>query len=464
MKTLLLLCILLSLSISSYPQVAEREYDYVFFENSPLPGNYFQSAVTYSEGCYIKNINGKLPVCEKKFFTPPNSLELNYTNGVGNWEANVFFERIRGNVFFKKSSYLSFLMLSENDNSDILPKVALGFQKKQRNSQLMLSDKCSESLLIKKYITDKEKDGWKFVKIPLKDFGSLEGSPNIIIFSNSVNQGEGKIFIDQLELLPEVTSTSVSFPAEISAKAFEMHVDITWKQSESQNLKYIKIYRSEDNKNFNATGIQRPYFNRYTDYTGENSRTYYYKISFVDYQYNETATSKTVKATTRTFTDEELLDMVQEASFRYYWDGAEPYSGLALENIPGRKNMIATGAPGFGIMAIIVGAQRGFITRDEAVERMIKITGFLKSCDKYHGAVSHFIDGPTGKTTPFFGDRDNGGDLVETSFLFQGLLAARSYFDKTNKEETEIRLAITSLWEAVEWDWYDREKEGKFLT
>lgn len=464
MNKLFYICIILGLSFPSLAQTAEREYDYMFFENSPLPGNYFYSSVAYSEGCYVKNINEKLPVCEKEFFTPPNSLELEYTNGIGNWEANVLFERIRGNDFFKKSNFLSFWMLLGNTNPDLLPDVSIVRQKKQRGSNVLISDYRSKKLSINNYITDNKREGWQFVKIPLKDFGAFDGNPTSIVFSNSQINGEGRILIDQVELLPEVTVATVLPPDKISSKAYELHVDIIWPQVESPNVKYIEIYRSEDNKRFKPVGIQRPYFNRFTDFTWESHKTYFYKISYIDYQYNETATSKTAKAITRELNDEELLDMVQEASFRYYWEGAETFSGLALENIPGRKNMIAAGASGFGIMAIIVGAERGFISREEAVQRMIKITGFLKGCDKYHGAVSHFIDGPTGKTTPFFGDRDNGGDLVETSFLFQGLLVARSYFDKQNKEESRIREAITSLWEAVEWNWYDREKDGNFLT
>lgn len=162
-------------------------------------------------------------------------------------------------------------------------------------------------------------------------------------------------------------------------------------------------------------------------------------------------------------TDEQLLDMVQEAGFQYYWEGAEPVSGLARENIPGRKNMIATGASGFGIMAIITAVERGFITREEAVERFLRITSFLEKADKFHGAVSHFIDGPTGKVEPFFGARDNGGDLVETSFLFQGLLAAHQYFNKETDHEKQIRKSIDTLWKNIEWNWYKRYKDSPYL-
>ena len=162
-------------------------------------------------------------------------------------------------------------------------------------------------------------------------------------------------------------------------------------------------------------------------------------------------------------TDSELLDMVQEAQFRYYWDGAEPASGLARENIPGRGDMIAAGASGFGIMATIVGIDRGFVTRAEGVERFLKITSFLERADRFHGAYAHFMDGPTGKVETFFGGKDNGADLVETSFLFQGLLAARQYFDGDNQEEALIRSRIDRLWKEVEWSWFKQRDDSPFL-
>jgi hypothetical protein len=126
--------------------------------------------------------------------------------------------------------------------------------------------------------------------------------------------------------------------------------------------------------------------------------------------------------------------------------------------------MIASGASGFGIMALIVGTERKFISRQQAVDRFIRIVDFLEATEKFHGAFSHFIDGPTKKVEPFFGTNDNGGDLVETSFLMQGLLAARAYFNTEDAKEKQVRNKITNLWENIEWDWYRKQPEDKFLT
>jgi hypothetical protein len=154
-------------------------------------------------------------------------------------------------------------------------------------------------------------------------------------------------------------------------------------------------------------------------------------------------------------TDDELLTMVQEASFSYYWDGAEPHSGLARESIPGDPDMIAVGGSGFGVMSLIVGAERGFAPRAQIVDRMLRITNYLAHADRFHGAWPHFLSGSTGHLMPTFGLYDNGADIVETSFLMEGLLAARGYFTRDTLKEKQLRDEITALWRGVEWDWFN---------
>ncbi len=149
--------------------------------------------------------------------------------------------------------------------------------------------------------------------------------------------------------------------------------------------------------------------------------------------------------------DEELLTKVQRQTFRYFWEGAEPTSGMARERTTSGAT-VTTGGTGFGVMAMTVAAERGFVTRSEACERVQRIVTFLaQRATAYHGAFSHWINGETGATLPFSAD-DNGADLVETGLLFQGLLTARAYFDGADAAESKLRADITALWEAVEWD------------
>ena len=177
------------------------------------------------------------------------------------------------------------------------------------------------------------------------------------------------IYIDDLELLPsELPSGPVTAPFIKDAKGYERHIDISWNATASDGLKYYKIYRSTDGINFEPIGISRPWMHRYTDYIGKTGQRAWYRVSEVGYDQKESPLSETAEATTRPMTDDELLDMVQEAQFRYYWDGAEPTSGLARENIPGRGDMIAAGASGFGMMATIVGGMSQRLTRKAAAE------------------------------------------------------------------------------------------------
>jgi hypothetical protein len=152
-------------------------------------------------------------------------------------------------------------------------------------------------------------------------------------------------------------------------------------------------------------------------------------------------------------TDNQLLDLVQSQTFKYFYDFGHPVSGLALErNTSG--NVVTTGGSGFGIMAIVTGVNRQFITRAQGVLRMQKIVAFLKNnAQTFHGAFPHWMDGVTGAVVPF-STQDDGADLVETSYLMQGLLTARQYFNGAAADETTLRADINTLWNNVEWDWF----------
>lgn len=160
-------------------------------------------------------------------------------------------------------------------------------------------------------------------------------------------------------------------------------------------------------------------------------------------------------------TDEQLLDSVQKQTFNYFWEGAEPTSGLARERIhlddiypTHHKDIITIGGSGFGVMAILVGIEREFITREMGLERLEKAVNFLDNADRFHGAWPHWLT-PDGKMTPF-SKKDNGGDLVETAFLIEGLLTVKEYFKDGNEREQALAQHIQQLWEEVEWDWYTK--------
>lgn len=156
-------------------------------------------------------------------------------------------------------------------------------------------------------------------------------------------------------------------------------------------------------------------------------------------------------------TDDELLTKVQQQTFKYFWDLAQSNSGMARErNTSG--DLVTTGGSGFGLMAIIVGIERAFISRSEGVQRLDKILTYLESADRFHGAWPHWMNGNTGKVIPF-STKDDGADLVETSFLMQGLLTFRQYLNPADATENVLIGRINDLWIAIEWDWFRKNNE-----
>ena len=158
--------------------------------------------------------------------------------------------------------------------------------------------------------------------------------------------------------------------------------------------------------------------------------------------------------------DSALLDLVQKQTFRYFWDFAHPVSGMARErsnkSFDYGDELITTGGTGFGIMLVIVATERGWISRDTAAKFMRKMIDFLLKANAYHGSFPHWMDGATGKTIPF-SRKDDGADLVETSYLFQGLLCARQYFNQDNPVENEFRRKLEWMWNGIEWNWFTRD-------
>lgn len=164
--------------------------------------------------------------------------------------------------------------------------------------------------------------------------------------------------------------------------------------------------------------------------------------------------------------DDELLDYIQKVHFNYMWDGAEATSGLACERIhldgdypQNDKDVVTTGGSGFGIAGVLAAIDRGFIDREEGVKRLTKIVDYLAKADRFHGVWPHWLDGPTGKVKPF-GQKDNGGDLVESCFLMESLLCVRQYFRSGNDEEKALAEKIDKLWREMEFDWYTKGGEN----
>lgn len=259
-------------------------------------------------------------------------------------------------------------------------------------------------------------------------------------------------------------------PQLLVAEAADSRVDLKWRLDAGDDLLGYHVYRGDAGGLRSRRLTDRPHPRHlYSDFVGENGLTHTYYVAAVRRKPGggaiESAPSVAVTATTRAMSDEELLTSVQKAAFRYFWDYGHPVSGLARERTVGHvaNDTVTTGGSGFGLMTIVVGVHRGFVTRAQAAERVLKMLRFLDGADRFHGAWPHWMNGRTGRVIPFFKE-DDGGDLVETSFLAQGLLTVRRYFSLSDPVEREIRYLATRLWEGIEWNWYARGGKANDLT
>ncbi|MCX6168486.1 MAG: T9SS type A sorting domain-containing protein [Ignavibacteriales bacterium] len=252
-------------------------------------------------------------------------------------------------------------------------------------------------------------------------------------------------------------------PQNFQSISYELHIDLIWRPNTETDLAGYKIY-NWDGATFQLLSNVKKYRSFYWEWIGATSIAGKYKISAYDLSGNESPMSSEVTTLTHQMTDTEFLDMTQRATFRYFWDWGDPNSGIARERWqPNEIDVTNTiGGGGFGVMAIIVGIERGFITRDQGVERLKKIVNFLaNNIEKFHGAFPHWFNGTTGKVVKF-GNYQDGGDIVETSFMIQGLLAARQYFNLQNGNEDEIRNLIKQIWEGINWDFYRNGSTGLY--
>ncbi len=438
---------------------------YLYFQDSPDPELYDPSWMELVAPSELERKGSDLRKFPVESNTPGpqgiNSLRLKWTSKSGgdwfaiaagaNWEAKNL----------SNTDTLSFYLYSvEGIVPANLPKVF--FEDTQNNKSIMIG--------LTDYSTTLQANQWVRIKIPMVPF-LTQANPidytqikTVGFAQNLADNTEHTLLIDDVRVYTgNGFSPPVSAPQGLTAKGYDSHVFLRWNKNPESNVGGYEIYQSTDGGNSwalrAAVGTNDTIFTDFVRAQGTNLFLKY-KINALNEANEPSGFSDVVNVSTYDMTDEQLLDMVEEATFRYFYDHAHPASGMARER-NNSGNTVTSGGSGFGIMALLVGIERSFITRDQGIERILKIINFLENADRFHGVWSHWIDGNTGAVIPF-STNDNGGDLVETAFLAQGLLAARQYFDQPNPDEQLIIQKITGLWETIEWDWY-RRNNGNYL-
>jgi hypothetical protein len=451
-------------------------YRHVLFDNSKGSTGYFYSAARVVAPSTLEQRSSRLPVETGVFKTPPNALRIAWESKPGGgWEAEIHLVDFRNRFpeMTGKNLYLWCYSVEKIAAKD-LPEIVLSNAREGLQiAQFPGSFTAPEPL--GKFSGDIPAGRWIQVRIPLDELQTAsvyafhpEYVASVIFHQGQADGVKHTMIVDEIRIADETASgsglaTVPAAPKNVSAEGYDRHIEVRWNANDSPNVARFVIYRSMDGSDFKPVGMQVPGIRRYMDFLGKPDAKATYKVTAENWRYRASVMSDPASATSRQMSDEELLTMLQEEAFQYYWEGADPHSGMARENIPGDDRIVATGASGMGICALVVGVDRHFITREQGLERMTKIVAFLEHAQRYHGAWSHYMNGATGETMPLFGMFDNGGDLVETSFLMQGLLTARQYFKGATAREQELFRRITGLWESVEWDWYRSDAKSDFL-
>ncbi len=432
---------------------------YLFFQDSPTPLMYDYSWMERTAPSELERLGSELrkfPVEDEIDAAQGlNSLRLKWKSVAGgNWLA--IAAGLDWTAYdLTDTDTLHFLLYApEGLSKNLLPRI---FMEDVDNTKTTFHS-------FQAYSPDLIAGMWTRITIPMSLFLDAPGSVDFtqiktIGFAQGTADGvTHTVLIDDMRVYQgSGISPPSPVPTGVLATGYDSHIEITWNANPPENLNGYQIQRSTDEGAiFHTIGVIPKTDSGYIDWVREmgHDAVLVYKVAAVNASNQVSEYSDTVSASTRPFTDEEMLDMVQQYTFRYFYDFAHPVSGLARErNTSG--DVVTSGGSGFGVMALLAGIERGFISRQQGIDRMLKITGFLATANRFHGVWPHWMNGSTGDVVPF-GEIDNGGDLVETAFLAQGLLTARQYFSGDEPMEIEIRNRINELWETIEWDWYAR--------
>jgi hypothetical protein len=451
------------ISFLTFLQTA-RAQEIFFFRDANNPG-YYDSGLAFKSAPSILEQTGpsgdKIPTSTTAFLGN-NSLRLRWTSkSGGDWSALVIapgfpFQNI---ALADTLSFQAYAPdgLSKSHWPLIFMEGAPGVTK-------------SRKYPIADFAGDLQAKVWTEIKIPLSVFFNDPAQTGIqfnqikaIIFGQGSADGqEHTIFIDEVKAYKGgAVSGPLVPPVRVNAVGYERHIEIQWTLPASRPAGW-SLYRSENGgisysllKNLSGSD------SIWIDFPATTlSGPFSYQVRARSSGGQESAPSPVVSAALSPMDDTRFLDMVQRYTFRYFWDFAHPVSGMARERNTS-NNVVTTGGSGFGVMALLTGIHRGFITRQEGTVRMLKILAFLEKADRFKGAFPHWMDGNTGKVIPF-SSKDDGGDIVETAFLFQGLLAARQFFSDNTSDENSIRTRINTLWQAVDWNWYRQGKTAMY--
>ena len=437
--------------------------DDIYFSDSPSDTFYDPSWGFVEAPSLLERVGDKFPVSADVYYQGQNSLRLSWTSlSGGDWGMAVAALGWPGHDVFLKET-LSFWVYTETPiSAGELPLLYLEDLSNLKTAKIGMSA----------YVENIPVAEWAEIRVPLLPFKAQPQEADLtriktIFFGQDANDASAHVlYLDEIRMVTGETIDRIppSVPQNVTASGYERHVVLEWEPVSDEDVFGYNIYRAGRGQVYKKIGTTTADLTVYADFQGEMERRYDYQVSAFDTSYNESAASERATGITSQLLDDEgLLDMVQEMTFRFFWAYAHPVSGMSRERYPGNSELVTSGGSGMGLMTIPVAIEREFITRAQGAAHVLKVLSFLKNAERFHGAWSHWLDGSTGTVIPF-SPFDDGGDIVETAYVAQGLLTVRQYFDQDDPNEHQIRQLATELWETIEWDWYRRAETPNVIT
>jgi hypothetical protein len=422
-------------------------YDQGILDVANLGSSFFEH--TYPPG--LPQYNDKVP-CSTVALKGITSLKFNYiSSNNGNWKVSIFRSGWTDADISGMDSLSFYAYSSDEIPLSALPLIGLRAINKSGSGEVS-----SKMYRLSDFNKGIPAGKWTQITFPLNiilnDSGNSElnfSSVKGITFSQSESNNTSRtILIDEITAFKSLLI--VPAVADLLTKGYDSHTELRWTPP-LENLSY-RIYASFDGgKTFEVRAETTE--NIYLDFVPVEAKNSKVNYRIVAVSHGKESQAVESSANLRDYTEDELLDMIQRYTFRYFWEGAHQLSGMILERTDSDGLTVASGATGMGLMAMIVAHERQYEPQNEIKDRILKILSFLETCDRHHGAWSHWYNGNTGHTKPFTAD-DDGGDLVETSYVAQALITLKNYFSGQDAKSVQVREKADILWKGIDWNWY----------
>lgn len=421
-------------------------YPEVVFDNSIVRGAYAKSQVSYEGQSWVENVNKHLLVSDTLFFTPGNSLSLKYLSAEnGYWESYINYSRQKYNYTVENTDVLNIRINIHSSKTSIkdLPKI---FIRHHHAS--------SDTLSLEPFISKIEHKKWIHIRIPVKNFKISNYQTPILGIGFSQHASSANyhhIFVDQIEFLPNKYSEIPLQSAAIlsSAIGYDKSVHLSWQLPLTPSIRYIKIYRSQDGKSYSPVSIRPIHMQSCLDIVPLVGQKYYYKVAWVDYNYNESPASAVKEVETTSLNDTEILKLVQLANVNYFVENFDINSGMYMPFRSKNKVVVSTKETAGAILSLIVGVNNDFVKRQTALNRISKIAFFLLKSQTKEGFFPTFYDARKG--VPEYRNEKAIYDVEATGSIIEALLVAREFFKEDNEAENDLRKRITQLYNQVNW-------------